>query len=333
MYFAGQEEEGQGGSGEKQGAFELLKEAADLILAAANHAATTKGPSSSSTFDCSAGLEEWELGWSQMKKVRCCHEVNIPCPHIDSLPDPQSTTTPATTQATSSPVVIPLPQTQVSQGQNMCAAVYQQCGGRNWPGAACCSDGCTCKAYSEYYSQCTPNVPGGTCVAPAASTAIFMVKDSIRNSKTLRGHVEARTSNVLRGWVLVSMCATAFLMIALVAITVHRRLAPQFRPDGDGTAPAGDSDPELPATPQLFFRPAIRTADGNHEPLECLDMDLPLCQERLFQRRPMGHESHRCMPVAFVNQGDSHSGCQRSQEALPSAGIPVRDDRGGFLHI
>jgi len=193
------------------------------------------------------------MGWSQMKKARCCHEVNIPCPHVDGVPDPQSTTTPAITQATTSLVVIPSAQTQVSQGQNMCAAAYQQCGGRNWPGATCCSDGCTCKGYSEYYSQCTPNVPGGTCVAPAASTAIFMVKEGIGNSKTLRGHVEARTSNVLRGWLLVSMSATAFLMTALVAITVHRRLVAHFRPDCDGTAPAGDSDPDLPATPQQFF--------------------------------------------------------------------------------
>jgi len=294
LYWTGQEDEAQAGSDESLGAFELLNEAADLILTAAK----TK-----SKFDCSAGFEEWELGWSRLKKAHCCHEVSIPCPVPESLPVPQSSMVPATARTTT-----PAAQIEPSQGQAMCAASYQQCGGRGWSGASCCSSGCSCKSYSDYYSQCTPDIPGGACAAPAAAeTAIFMVKDSIGDAKTLRGQAEARVSTVLRGWVLVSTCAMAFLMITLAAVAVRRRLTAQVRPDEEeGAASAGDSDPELAATPQQFFRPTTRTADGNHESPESLDTDLPLCEERLFQRSPMGQEG---MPAAFMPQslhGASH---------------------------
>jgi len=307
LYLAGQGEEVKAGSGESHGAFDLLNEAADLVLAAANHALTAKEPSTGSTFDCNAGFAEWQLGWSRMKKAHCCHEVDIPCPQTDALPVPQSSNMPATRQTTTPLIVIP----DVSQEQHTCTAAYQQCGGRNWLGATCCYDGCTCKGYSEYYKQCVPNVAGGTCAAPVASTAIFLRKDGIRNSKTLASDVEVRTK-VLRGLLSVSMCAMAFLMSALAVFTVHRRLTAQVRPDRlgtAGTASAGDSDPETPAPP-LFFRSTLREPDSNREPLEFFDIDLPRCQERLFQRQPsppMEEEVHRCYSTstAFVSRGVS----------------------------
>lgn len=163
-----------------------------------------------------------------------------------------------------------------------------------------------------------------------------MMKDSIRNSKSLPGGVEARTK-FLRGWLSVSMYAMASLMTVLVAITAHRRLMANDRADGEGAASAGDPDSELPASPQQFFRPTLRTADGK-EPLEFLDIDLPLCQERLFQRRPLEEESHRCVPM---NQSDSsrraeallctHSGGQCRQETFPSAEVPASSDGGLFI--
>lgn len=327
MYFAGQgeEEATETGSGYNHGALDLLKEAADLVLAAASQPSTTKRPSSSSTFDCNAGREEWDLGWSKLKKAHCCHEVDIPCPQTDSLPNPQ-----VVPQADS------LPDPQVSLGQDMCAAAYQQCGGRNWLGATCCYDGCTCKGYSKYYSQCVPKIPGGTCVAPLARTAIFMRKDSIKNVKKLPGSVDAGKTRFLHGWLSVSMYSMASLMIALAAFTVHRRLRAKDLAR-EGSESAGDPDLELPALPQQLFRPTIRTADGN-ESLESLDIDLPLCQERLFQRRPLGQESHRCVPMSqddSPRRVDEASLClnnrgQCSQEGLRSAEIPVRDG-GGIL--
>jgi len=241
-----------------------------------------------------------------MKKAHCCHKVSIPCPLTESLPADVvvgATMAPATTRTTTSLAFIPAAQIEPSQGQAMCAVAYQQCGGNGWSGAACCSSGCSCKSYSNYYSQCVPDIPGGICASPAAvtDTAIFMVKDSIGNAKPLRG--QARVSTVLQGWVRVSTCAMAFLMITLAAVAVRRRFTAQVRPDEEeGAASAGDSDPELPATPQQLFRPATRTADGNHESLESLENDLPLYEERLFQRSPVGQEVHRCVPIAFMPQ-------------------------------
>jgi len=130
-----------------------------------------------------------------------------------------------------------------------------------------------------------------------------MRKDSIRNSTILDG-VEAQRYNFHRGWLSLSIYAMAFLMTALVAITVHRRLRAKVQADGEDIASAGDPDLELPAIPQQFFQPTLRTANGN-DLLDILDIDLPLCQERLFQRRPLGQETHSSVPWAFVNQGDS----------------------------
>jgi len=293
MYFAGQEEEPsiQTGFGDHHGAFQVLNEAAGLILSAANNVSTTRGHLSISTFDCSAGLEEWDFGWSRMKKAHCCHEVNIPCPASGSLTVAQATTTQAAPQADDAQI-----GEQVSHGQDTCAAAYQQCGGRNWLGANCCYGGCTCKGYSKYYSQCVPNVPGGTCVPPLARTAIFMRKDSIRNYKRLPDGVEARRTNVLQHWLLISMYAMAFLMTVLVTITVRYRLRAQVRADREGTASEGDTDLELSAMPQQFFRPTLRTADGNN-PTEFLDIDLPLCQETFFQRKPLEQECDCCAQV------------------------------------
>lgn len=58
-----------------------------------------------------------------------------------------STTTSRTTSA-------PPPPTTTSQPPPAnCAALYGQCGGDNWSGAKCCSQG-TCKFSNQWYSQC-----------------------------------------------------------------------------------------------------------------------------------------------------------------------------------
>lgn len=38
------------------------------------------------------------------------------------------------------------------------SAVWGQCGGVGWTGPTTCTSGNTCVEYSEYYSQCIPNV-------------------------------------------------------------------------------------------------------------------------------------------------------------------------------
>ncbi|TID14415.1 Cellulose-binding protein [Venturia nashicola] len=47
---------------------------------------------------------------------------------------------------------LPAPQTSLST-----AALYGQCGGRNWNGATSCAPGSSCKALNEWYHQCVPN--------------------------------------------------------------------------------------------------------------------------------------------------------------------------------
>lgn len=45
------------------------------------------------------------------------------------------------------------PGTGGGGGGGTCAALWAQCGGQGWAGATCCTQG-TCKAASNYYSQC-----------------------------------------------------------------------------------------------------------------------------------------------------------------------------------
>ncbi|KAH7355436.1 hypothetical protein BKA65DRAFT_239667 [Rhexocercosporidium sp. MPI-PUGE-AT-0058] len=37
--------------------------------------------------------------------------------------------------------------------------VYNQCGGRDWPGCTSCTSTASCKSSNEWYSQCVPKTP------------------------------------------------------------------------------------------------------------------------------------------------------------------------------
>jgi hypothetical protein len=65
------------------------------------------------------------------------------------------TNPPTTTLQTSTrPATTTQPPASSSQPPTNCAALWAQCGGRDWTGAKCCATG-TCKAQNDYYSQCT----------------------------------------------------------------------------------------------------------------------------------------------------------------------------------
>ncbi|KAL2202486.1 hypothetical protein CC79DRAFT_1372655 [Sarocladium strictum] len=67
----------------------------------------------------------------------------------DNSSPPTTAAPPATTLTTSTRP----PASTSSQPPANCAAVWAQCGGKDWTGATCCSAG-TCKAQNDYYSQC-----------------------------------------------------------------------------------------------------------------------------------------------------------------------------------
>jgi len=153
LFFAGQGPDGRAPSTtmdprKVRGGHKLLMEVADKIEKSVEAHTTT----SKITFDCHSGVSNWQYGWSDMKKAACCKVVNIPCPA-------GVTTSPA------------------APAHSGCVSAYQQCGGQNWQGATCCEDGCDCRSHGDFYSQCTPNGPRGTCAANTGGELTFIRKD------------------------------------------------------------------------------------------------------------------------------------------------------------
>lgn len=68
-----------------------------------------------------------------------------------NAPAPAPTTAPAAPAP--APTTAPAPAPSNGNTGGACAGLYQQCGGRTFQGAKCCSQG-SCKAANEWYSQC-----------------------------------------------------------------------------------------------------------------------------------------------------------------------------------
>jgi len=66
----------------------------------------------------------------------------------------------------------PSPATQAPTPSGGCSAVWVQCGGNGWTGAACCEAGSHCSRQSEWYSQCKPGneAPPATTPQPTPVT-------------------------------------------------------------------------------------------------------------------------------------------------------------------
>eukprot|EP00475_Leptophrys_vorax_P036899 TRINITY_DN62_c0_g1_i1.p1 TRINITY_DN62_c0_g1~~TRINITY_DN62_c0_g1_i1.p1 ORF type:complete len:401 (-),score=94.64 TRINITY_DN62_c0_g1_i1:119-1321(-) len=90
--------------------------------------------------------------------------VNTPAPTA-STPAPTASTpvptasTPAPTTFAPAPTKAPSTSTTPAPttSSGTCAAVWNQCGGKNFNGASCCSTGNKCVYLSDWYSQCWPN--------------------------------------------------------------------------------------------------------------------------------------------------------------------------------
>jgi len=75
--------------------------------------------------------------------------------------DPSPTVAP-----TPAPTVAPTPApTRSPVGDNCVSQPWQQCGGKSWSGATCCTQGLKCTSINEWYSQCEP---GASLVEVAA---------------------------------------------------------------------------------------------------------------------------------------------------------------------
>jgi hypothetical protein len=87
-----------------------------------------------------------------------------PATSAPATPEPATSAPASPEPATSAPVAAPVPTTMSTvrvpaaaptkpADQAGCAALYGQCGGQGFTGAACCSAG-TCKEANPWYSQC-----------------------------------------------------------------------------------------------------------------------------------------------------------------------------------
>lgn len=93
-------------------------------------------------------------------------------------PKSSSTTRPVTRPATSTtrPASVP-------SGTGKCAAAYQQCGGRQFIGSACCLSGYTCQVQNEWYSQCVPAKAAHVTRSVASASSPSFVEESPRSSE------------------------------------------------------------------------------------------------------------------------------------------------------
>jgi len=63
-----------------------------------------------------------------------------------------------TTAPTLAPTLAPTPTPPPTPvGDNCVSQSWQQCGGRSWGGATCCTQGLRCSFINEWYSQCEPS--------------------------------------------------------------------------------------------------------------------------------------------------------------------------------
>lgn len=84
---------------------------------------------------------------------------NIKIGPIGSTFNSGSGTNPGTPSSSKAPSATPTsskaPSATPTQGSGATAPLYGQCGGQGWNGATKCASG-TCKAQSQWYSQCLP---------------------------------------------------------------------------------------------------------------------------------------------------------------------------------
>ncbi|CAE7942256.1 unnamed protein product, partial [Symbiodinium necroappetens] len=154
-------------------------------------------PTTTVPVDCSAPGTELrgkfqQCGGQSWQGSRCC-EAGLFCKYdndfySDCRPVEGSTeaptTAPATTTASvtettsvSTTTLAPSSTTDVgsttagSTSIAPCQKGYAQCGGNNHEGSTCCEAGFVCKADSEFYSQCLPNVTTMTSTLPATTSS------------------------------------------------------------------------------------------------------------------------------------------------------------------
>ncbi|CAE7883050.1 unnamed protein product, partial [Symbiodinium necroappetens] len=107
-------------------------------------------------------------------------EGSTVAPSTTSGPTSATSSTAATTTAATTPTgttttlatttAAPQSTTAASTSNSPCQKGYAQCGGSNYQGSTCCEDGFVCKASTDSYSQCLPNVTTTAYTGPSTTT-------------------------------------------------------------------------------------------------------------------------------------------------------------------
>jgi len=170
-----------------------------------------------------------------------------PVPMLAPMPARTATPTPSPTPAlpamqptaavTMPPPPLPTlaPVVSIPSAGTQCASMYGQCGGKYWVGAKCCSGQSTCKATSEYYSQCVPSI--------VASDAAMIVRKNAQLAD-----VSSSVRPAISRWSLMPVAGGVFLAtLMLVVLAVRRRLRGKQSNQGSPE----DGSPMLPPSVDL----------------------------------------------------------------------------------
>lgn len=292
LYFAGEGEAGQATTSpnpkQTKGGHKLLMNVANLVAKASDSHTTT----SPILFDCQAGVENWQYGWSDLKKAACCKEVmNIPCPG-DVATQPQQ------------PPALPV--------QSGLVKAYQQCGGNGWTGPTACEDGCMCQSHGDFYSQCTPDGPRGTCaIVQGAGELTFIRKDDSdeliaaeRRNKQVWQRIDTLSC--------ITMLALGMSVCALASLVTRYRSP---RPSQDVTNNqryASLSEP-LRLPPQEVKQPT-----GESAPI--LEACSPIPARASFVMSPSPEEGASPMPMREINLQEEVDSAASPCPTLPGDG-------------